>query len=259
MKVITREKITGLFFLIIIAHGCDLGADQSAPNANLIRDKEGKIIEGEFSQYFEDGKLAAVMNFKDKKLDGRAVKYYKDGVTKRSELNYSAGQLEGIQRRYYKSGALYKEELYVGDRRNGITKKYWEGGELMSEAAFKNGFAGANLKEYLTNGKLKKKYPEIVIKEENQLVLNGTYKLKIFLSDKSQKVEFYLGELEDGIYLNDEIDRQYNIDDGVLTYTIILKSGQIAKGEYNIIAKVITRLNNVYITTRKHSVVIKYP
>ena len=39
---------------------------------------------------------------KKKKLEGKAVKYYEDGLTVRSELNYSAGLLEGLQKRYYK-------------------------------------------------------------------------------------------------------------------------------------------------------------
>jgi hypothetical protein len=259
MKVFFKTKIVTLIFWVLVIQGCELESTQSDANANIIRDEEGKIIEGELIQYYKTGKVAAVMNFKDKKLDGKAVKYYKDGITKRSELNYSNALLEGIQKRYYKSGALYKAEMYVGDKRNGITKKYWEGGGLMSEATFSNGFAGTNLKEYLTNGKLKTKYPRIVIEEKDQLVLNGTYKLKVFLSDNSSKVEFYLGKLAEGIYLNDEILRQYSADSGVLTFTISLKPGEIATVEYNIIAKVITRLNNVYIATTKHTVAIKYP
>lgn len=258
MNALVKINIATLLFSVAIIHGCEIESTQSSPNANIIRDKEGKIIEGELTQYFKSGKIAAVMNFKAKKLDGKAVKYFEDGVTKRSELNYSAGLLVGNQRRYYESGALYKEEMYVGDKRNGITKKYREGGNLMSEATFKDGFAGANLKEYLTNGKLKTKYPKIVIEELDQLAFNGSYQLKVFLSDNSAKVKFYIGKLDEGIYLSDEIMPQYATDDGILNFTINLERGEIAKGEYNIIAKVITRLNNVYITTRKHTVEIKY-
>jgi len=258
MKSAFKIKIVILFFGLGLTSSCDLEPAQSAPNANIILDQDGKIIEGEYTRYYESGKVASVMNFKDKKLEGKAVKYYEDGLTVRSELNYSAGLLEGLQKRYYKSGALYKEETYAENKRNGITKKYREGGALMSEAMFRNGFAGTDLKEYLTNGKLKKIYPEIVIEEEDNLRGDGTYKIKVFLSDKSQKVEFYLGELDDGMYLNDIMQRQYSQDDGVLTFTIILERGQIAQGEYDIIAKVITRLNNVYVTTRKHSIRVSY-
>jgi len=258
MKRTVNLKNILLFYCLIVISGCDLEPSQSEPNANIIRDKEGKIIEGEYTRYSKSGKVASVMNFKNKKLEGWAVKYYEDGVSKRSELNYSVGLLEGVQKRYYKSGALYKEEMYAGDKRNGITKKYREGGELMSEAMFKDGFPGTDLKEYLTNGKLKKIYPEIVIEEEDNLRENGTYNIKVFLSDKSQKVEFYLGELDEGNYLNDNMQRQYSQDDGVLTFTIYLERGQIANGEYNIIAKVITRLNNVYVITRKHAIRIRF-
>jgi MORN repeat protein len=252
-------KLKLLIVFIVISQGCDLKTTQSDPNDNLIRDKDGKIIEGEYTQYFDDGKVAAVMHFKNKKLDGKAVKYYKDGITKRSELNYTAGKLAGIQKRYYKSGALYKEEIYVDDKRNGITKKYRESGKLMSESTFKNGFAGANLREYLTNGKLKKRYPEIVIEANDQIKLNGTYTLKIFLSDKTKNVEFYIGKLDEGIYLNDHLDQQYNINDGILTYKYHLRPGEFISYDIHIIAKVITRLNNVYVTTKKYPLRIEYP
>ena len=258
MKLTFNLKNVILIYCLAGFSGCDFEPNDSAPNANIIRDQDGKIIAGEYTRYAKSGKVLSVMNFKNRKLEGRAVKFYKDGITKRSELNYSVGRLEGIQKRFYKSGALYKEEMYVGGKRNGITKKYREGGNLMSEAMFRDGFAGTDLKEYLTNGKLKKIYPVIVIEEEDNLAKNGTYKVKVFLSDKSQKVEFYLGELDDGMYLNDNMLRQYTEDDGVLIFAIYLEKGEIAVGEYDIIAKVITRLNNVYITTRKHALRIKY-
>ena len=254
-----KVKTLRLFFLMVLILGCDLESTESDPNANLILDKDGNIIEGEFTRFSDNGKIEAVMNFKDEKLHGKAVKYYKDGITKRSELIYSNGILQGLQKRYYESGALYSEELYVDGKRNGLLKKYREDGRLMSEAFFKNGFAGKNLKEYLTNGKLKKKYPKIVVEIEDQITMNGSYKLKIFLSDKSSKVEFYLGQLSEGIYLNDDLIKQYNIVDGVLTFTYFLRPGSFEMQEYDIVAKVITRLNNVYITTRNHTLGIEYP
>jgi MORN repeat protein len=244
--------------LIVLLYSCELDTGQSDPNANLVLDKDGKIVEGEYTRFFDDGKVAAIMTFKDRKLDGKAVKFYEDGRTKRSELNYSGGKLEGVQKRFYKSGAIYKEEMYVDDKRNGLTKKYREKGNLMSEAIFKNGFPGTNLKEYLTDGRLKKKYPKIVI-EEDQFVSKGTYTIRIFLSDKSQKVEFYLGQLDKDGYINDELKRQYNVVDNVLTYSVYLHPGEYVKDEINVVAKVITRLNNVYIITRNHTITIKDP
>jgi MORN repeat variant len=244
---------------IILLHSCDIDSGQSDPNADLVLDKDGKIIEGEYTKFFDDGKVAAIMSFKDRKLEGKAVKFFKDGKTKRSELHYSAGKLEGVQKRFYESGAVYKEEMYHGDKRNGLTRKYREGGKIMSEATFKNGFPGTDLKEYLTDGRLKKKYPKIVVEVDDQIAINGSYKLKIFLSDKSQKVEFYLGKLDEGMYLSDNLQKQYNTVDGVLAFTFFLRPGGFEMHEYDIVAKVITRLNNVYITTRKHTLGIEYP
>ena len=258
MNLPASNKIIGVIFLMVLTLGCDLDSGQNKPNATLIRDDNGKIVAGELTRYFKNGKVASIMNFKDGKLDGKAVKYYDDGVTMRSELIYAAGRLAGVQKRFYKSGALYKEEMYLDGKRNGLTKKYREGGMLMTEAIFRNGFASTDMKEYLTNGKLKKKYPLIIIEEDDQLARNGTYELNIFLSDKTQKVEFYLGQLEEGKYFHSGLERQHNIEDGVLTFTIRLSRGEIASGQYDIVAKVITRLNNVYLISRQHQVKIRY-
>lgn len=247
-----------ILLLFIIIQSCEPGPSNDQPESNIVKDEEGKIISGEIIKYFQDGKIAELMNFKNYKLDGKAVKYYEDGITKRSELNYSRGSLEGVQKRYYKSGALYKEEMYVEDKRHGLTKKFREGGQLMSEAYYKHGFAGANLVEYLTDGTLKKKYPKIVIEEEYHLELDGSVIIKIFLSDKSKKVKFYLGVLDEDNFLNDNLDLQYTSKKGVLTINIFLQPGESAQGEYHIVAKVVTRLNNVYITTKKHKVSIRF-
>jgi len=214
----TKYKINFLIaiHILVLAIGCEMETSNTSPNSNIIRDKDGKVIEGELTKYYKNGKLAAVMNFKNSKLDGQAVKYYEDGITKRSDLKYSTGLLEGVQKRYYKSGSIYKEELYNKGKRDGLTRKYREDGKLMSEAVFKNGFAGTDLKEYLTDGRLKKIYPKIVINTEDRLSVNGTFKIIISLSDKSKKVEYYLGKLEEGIYLSDSLSRQYNVNEGVL-------------------------------------------
>jgi len=256
IKPLAKSPI--LLLLIIFIQSCEPGSSIKEPESNIVKDNEGKIVSGEVTKYSQGGKVAAVMNFKNYKLDGKAVKYYKDGITKRSELNYRIGSLEGVQKRFYQSGALYKEEMYAEDKRHGLTKKFRESGQLMSEAYFKHGFAGANLTEYLTDGTLKKKYPKIVIEEEYRLELDGSVRLKVYLSDKSKKVKFYLGALDEGKFLNDNLDEQFTSKKGVTTFTIYLKPGETAKGEYHLVARVITRLNNVYVTTKKHKISVRF-
>jgi hypothetical protein len=259
VQIVINTKFILLIFIAIGSITCSSDIEEYPPNANLILDEDGKIIEGEYTKFFEGGKVAAIMHFKNRELNGHSTKYYDDGVTKRSELEYSNGKLEGMQKRFYKSGKLYKEELYNAGKRDGLTKKYRENGNLMSEAIFKNGYEGTDLKEYLTDGELKKIYPKIIIKTENKLKANGTFIINVSISNKSEKVEYYLGQLDEGIFLSDKLVRQYNVTKGVLSFTINLQRGEIAEGEYYFVAKEITRLNNVHIMARKHSVKVVNP
>jgi len=241
---------------IVVIQGCVTEADK--PNTNIILDDDGKIISGDFTKFWDNGNISAEMTFKDKKLHGRAVKYYKDGK-KRSEQKYINGKLEGIQKRYYTSGALYKEETYVNGKRHGLTSKFREGGLLMTEAIYKNGFPGTELKEYLTDGTIKKIYPEIVVIEEESLRKNGTLKITVFLSDKSKKVRFYLGKLDEGKFLHKGLAEQHGIKNGVLSYTFSMKPGDILEHQFDFIARTPTKLNNSFITTRSYKVKIRFP
>ena len=195
MRLHIIQQFIFLVLAAMLLPSCEMETTSTDPNADVIKNKDGKIIEGEFSKFHLDGKLAAVMNFKDGKLQGRALKYYEDGKTIRSELNYTNGILDGKQSRYYESGPIYKVEEYVNGKRNGLVKKYRESGELMSEATYKNGFASTILKEYLTDGNLKKKYPKIIVEPIDRIGVTGSYTLNIYMSDNNKKVQYYLGKL----------------------------------------------------------------
>lgn len=257
MRVHIILRLSFFVMATVFLHACEMETTSTDPNASVITDKEGKIIEGEYSKFHPDGKLAAVMNFKDRKLHGRAIKYYEDGKTVRSELNYTNGKLDGKQSRYYESGAIYKVEEFVDGKRNGLVKKYREGGKLMSEAVYKNGFASTNLKEYLTDGNLKKKYPKIIIETIDRIGVTGSYTINIYMSDNNKKVEYYLGKLDGGKFMSDNLDRQPSSSKGVYTISYNLSPGQYAITELNIVAKMPTRLNNTYITTRTYDVAIE--
>jgi len=71
MRLFNKMKVLLPFLIIGINSGCDLVPKEKIPNSDLILDSQGKIIEGELTRFFDDGKIAAVVNFKDKKLDGK--------------------------------------------------------------------------------------------------------------------------------------------------------------------------------------------
>ncbi len=250
--------ITAILLIISIS-SCDIAPANKGEESNLIKDEKGRIIEGVFKRYYPSGKLQSKINYKDGKRHGYAVKYFEDGKTISNEYNYEYGKLNGIQKKYYKSGKLYRIQNLKMGVLDGEVKKYRESGKLMSVAVYKDGFAGTDLKEYLVNGKPKKKYPKIMIETVDNLTVDGSYKIKIYMSDHNKKVKFYLGHLKEGRFLHKDLKQQIADPKGVLTYTYFLMPGDFVMKELNIVAKTITRLNNVYVTTRKYQVGIEYP
>ena len=239
-------------------YSCNTSSESDTINDNIVRDKDGKIVSGEITQFAENGKLKAIINVADYKLHGPAKKYYEDGETLRSELIYKEGKLEGMQKRYYKSGALYKEEPYIEGKRHGLVVKYRESGLKMTEVEYKYGQPGTVLKEYLTDGSLKTKYPKIEIKEVNNLQTNGEYIVRVSMSDKTKNVKYYLGELDEGKFFSSALKEQHNVNGGVLELKAYLKPGEMLNQELNIVARMPTRLNNAFITTHRVRLNVSY-
>jgi antitoxin component YwqK of YwqJK toxin-antitoxin module len=88
-------------------------------------------------EYYPDGKLKAVLNYKQGKLDGIAQHFYENGNLK-ERANYRKGKRERISTTYYEDGTLKEEIGYADDKREGLTRLYDEGGRLIGEAVYRN-------------------------------------------------------------------------------------------------------------------------
>ncbi len=87
-------------------------------------------------EYYPDGKLKSVLNYKKGKLEGIALYYYQNGQLK-ERVNYRKGKRERTGTTYYESGKLKEEINYVDGKRESI-KRYNENGELISESTDKD-------------------------------------------------------------------------------------------------------------------------
>ncbi|MCK5256606.1 MAG: toxin-antitoxin system YwqK family antitoxin, partial [Deltaproteobacteria bacterium] len=108
--------LTLLVFLLVLAAGCS---------------REVK------KEYYPDGKLKSVHNYKKGELEGIAIFYHPNGSLK-ERANYRKGKRERITTTYYESGKLKGEISYVNGKREGITKLYNENGEIVSESFYKD-------------------------------------------------------------------------------------------------------------------------
>ena len=87
-------------------------------------------------EYYPNGKLKSVLNYKKGQLEGIALYYYENGTLK-ERVNYRKGKRERTGTTYYESGKLKEEITYVNGMRENV-KLYSEDGNLISESLYKD-------------------------------------------------------------------------------------------------------------------------
>lgn len=89
-------------------------------------------------QYFENGDLYFVENYKNGLLDGLVEEFHENGNIFIEET-FSKGKRDGISRFYFTSGNLQSESQYKNGKRNGYMKSFSESGELVKEKNYIDG------------------------------------------------------------------------------------------------------------------------
>ena len=82
-------------------------------------------------EYYPNGELKSVLNYKKGQLEGIALYYYENGNLK-ERVNYRKGKRERTGTTYYESGKL-KEEITYENGERVLVKLFDENGDLLSE------------------------------------------------------------------------------------------------------------------------------
>ncbi len=213
-----------------------------------------KKKEGEIKSYYESGKLKAVVNYHNGMKDGKAITYYENGNVKIS-MFYKNGKKEGPSKYYYENGKIYRESEYVNDELEGIRKIY-NNGKLSAEVPYKNGYTGIGLKEYFFSGKLKTEYPDLEFEEVDTRKENHTYSVYIKFTKSHPKDMFYIGDLEDGLYLHDDLYPMI-CNDGVGKLPLDIAPDVVGAKIFNFIAVHHTKQGNSYVVKHDYMVDIE--
>ncbi len=212
--------------------------------------------EGLIEKRRSDGSLKTSINYRSGKKQGLAISYYSNGKV-RQKINYNEGIKHGNAETYYENGHIYQITSYKNGYKHGVRKRFRQNGKLYSEMPYYLDHPTVGLKEYTTSGEQKKKYPEITVEAIDQILTNDSYILRISMSDNSKKVEYYIGELTEDKYIGNDAIRMVSQRPGVLELRYNMPKGTFIMEEPNIIAKVTTKLKNIYITQKTHSVSIE--
>lgn len=227
------------------------GCNQNNKNKNDASLKDTSKNTGWYRKKNGKGNLVLEMYFKNGLQEGSSKSFYDDGKL-RYDVIYKGGKREGTAIWYYGNGVtIYETIEYKNDKKNGTAKKYYKNGKLKSVLSYKDDQPGIGLKEYDEKGKeIAGGCPFIIIKEKripNKIIL------LIALDNESENVEFYQGELTDNVYMNKKLFPIFTQHGkGKIVYSFSKFTGIIRK--INIIAKVITSQNNIYVTQSSYKI-----
>jgi hypothetical protein len=241
------------FALVLLSCGPGKQKETVKDSTAVTSNKDEKVVRDRWP----NGKTKSEAVYKNGMRNGVAKTFDKNGAII-LELPYVNDIREGTSKKYYEGGkALAQTTEYKNDKMNGIQTKYRWNGDVMSEARYENDFPCAELREYLENKNLKKKYPHIEIKVEDRIKTTGVYKLKISLSDRVRSVKFYEGKLSASGCLSDRLNYLL-LDEGTKTAEISwhLPPGSFVMEELNIIAAYETLMGNTAIAQHKYHVSI---
>jgi hypothetical protein len=231
-----RVLCGSLFVLLFTINSCSFTNREESADKNIKR------------TYYPDGSLHKEILMKDGKQTGSYREYFKNGKLFQ-EVNFVNDQREGVVKKYYETGVLYQETPYLHSQIHGVQKKYRRSGGLMAEIPYHEGNLCKGLKEYTTDGKLKERYPNIVVTPIDNIMKDHRYILELSLSDGTKSgVEYYEGTLTDGKYIGDNAGKVWKVKNGVGKLEFKLSSGMFIMEEMHFIAKVKTFQGNYYIT-----------
>ena len=272
MKIYFNILIISIFFLgscnLTGNRGNNSGKNAGEKGIRIVREyyNDGKLKSeismkdntkhGITRKYNKQNKMISSVNYADNKKEGVATNYYPSGKV-HSTITYMQDRKNGQEVWYYENGRPFRENPFVDDKINGMQKFYYENGKIKAEVPFKNNFPGIGLKEYTEEGILMKKYPAIKIDEINHIALADKFILNISLTNSARRVKFYIGKLDEGKYMNDNLYEILNRG-GVATLTYDVPLGYVKMETINIVAKYTTRAGVPYITQKSYNLALKH-
>ena len=118
--------------------------------------KKTGLKHGEWTYYFETGKIKQRARYIDGKNEGEWKYFYENGGLWKINY-YQDGRPVRKWKEYFETGKLKRIGSYKNGKRSGKWKKYWSNnGKLQKTGSFKLGKREGEWKHYYNNGNLKK-------------------------------------------------------------------------------------------------------
>ena len=120
---------------------------------------QGKIffehgaLEGVLTEYYENGQLALLSNYKEDLEEGLYKTFHENGQLWQDNF-YKEGELHGVQESYFDSGKLESKIEFLEGDPTGRAWTYYENGKIQSEITYEEGLPHGKETIYYPNGAL---------------------------------------------------------------------------------------------------------
>ncbi len=110
------------------------------------------LYNGTYKEYYPNGVLRSIKEFKDGKNEGISREYYSNGRLAFVQTVRN-GKINGPVKAYYENGRLKGEVHYVDNLEEGVLKEYYDNGKVMEEVSYIRGDI-VNIKKFDREGNL---------------------------------------------------------------------------------------------------------
>jgi antitoxin component YwqK of YwqJK toxin-antitoxin module len=182
--------------IMILTVSCGGGTGESGAGK-----KAGHVPDTGFTgvrNYIKDNIKMKDVEFRNGVRQGLTRTYYKGGVIEQ-EIPYVDGKKNGEARWYYPDSKLFRVTPYVNDTIHGSQIQYYKSGRVKAKLDYVDGKRLPGIEEYNINGEKVTSYPEIKYKVNDRYDERGLYKIFVEMSDLSENVKYFRGDLVNGL------------------------------------------------------------
>jgi len=240
------STILTLIFLLSGCTGKGSAKKESAANADTTTVADTGFTG--IKKYMSQSYLIKEVTFKNGVRQGLMKAFYANGKV-RQTFWYENGLREDSARWYYMEGQLFRTTPFKRDTADGIQIQYFRNGRKKAKIGYSKGFRTEFLEEYNADGKLIVAYPELIITTNDEYSSKGVYSITLSLSDKSDKVRYYKGDLSAGVFDTVQCKRLSSAN-GIARLNL-KKSSSPGPGNIGIIAEILTNYGNNRLVYKK--------
>jgi hypothetical protein len=247
MKIFSGSLL--IILALLIFSGC---AGKGSAKKNALTGTDTTVVPDTgytgIKQYMSGQVLVKEVTFQNGVREGLMKSFYQTGELRQTFL-YKNGLREDSAKWYYQEGQLFRSTPYKNDTIDGIQKQYYRNGRLKAKLGYIKGLRTPYLEEFTPDGKLVGRYPQLVVNIRDEYRIMGSYNILLELSDKSDKVRFYKGDLSNGVFDTAHC-KKINTIKGI-GYLNLKKTGSAGTGFVGVIAEIMTNFGNKYLVYRK--------